>query len=285
MNDAKKSNKKIDNYFAKKARKKARKKIAFLSLVLISITAIVLCKAPFFNVKNVKVAGNKMIKKEGIIDNKLVVGKNIFLLDTNEVRDKVLENPYIKSVEVTREVPSILNVKIEERKMFYKIKSDSKIYILNNELYIMDILEDDENLSLVEIKGLNVDSIKIGEKISSDVESAKILFDIATSLIDKNKDSIFTVVDISKKTDISIFIDGVEIVLGKAENLDEKYKKAMDIIGAKNIEIEEGYIDVSVISQPVIKGNSLEEQNNNDSGEGNGEDKVDEVIEDGNISP
>lgn len=261
----KKKSKKIEAYFEQKRRVKRRKKIVFLTLVSVAITGVVLCKAPFFNIKSIKVTGNKMIKKEGIINDKAVLGSNIFLLDTNKIKDLVLKNPYIKSATIKRVVPSTLNIQVEERKMFYKIKADSKIYVLNNELYIMEILDDDKNLSLVEIEGLPIENIRIGEKISNNEEVNKILYDIATSLIDKNKESIFTSVDVTKKNDISIFTEGVEIVLGRASELDEKYKKAMEILSSSKVNVEGGYIDVSVVIQPVIKGVTKESENPSDN--------------------
>ena len=251
----KKRSKKVDAYFQIKARKKRRKKIMFLIMIFIIVTILVLVKAPMFAIKGAKVTGNKMIKSEGVINQKNIKGQNIFLVDTNVIKNEILKNPYIKSAEVKRKLPNLLDINISERKMFYKIKLDSKIYVLNNELYIMDILDDDKDLAIVEVKGLKVESVKIGERITSNEKVSLILLDIATKLIDKNKDSIFTSVDVSNKSDISIFKGDIEIILGQAIDLDEKYKKAMKILGSSNIKLKDGYIDVSVVDAPVIKDN------------------------------
>ncbi|WP_297434996.1 cell division protein FtsQ/DivIB [uncultured Clostridium sp.] len=251
----KKRSKKVDAYFQIKARRKRRKKIMFLIMIFIIVTILVLVKAPMFAIKGAKVTGNKMIKSEGVINQKNIKGQNIFLVDTNVIKNEILKNPYIKSAEVKRKLPNLLDINISERKMFYKIKLDSKIYVLNNELYIMDILDDDKDLAIVEVKGLKVESVKIGERITSNEKVSLILLDIATKLIDKNKDSIFTSVDVSNKSDISIFKGDIEIILGQAIDLDEKYKKAMKILGSSNIKLKDGYIDVSVVDAPVIKDN------------------------------
>ena len=251
----KKRSKKINAYFQIKARRKRRKKIMFIMMIFIIVIIIVLVKAPIFAIKAAKVTGNKMIKSEGVINQKNVKGQNIFLVDTNVIKNEILKNPYIKSAQVKRELPNLLNINISERKMFYKIKLDSKIYVLNNELYIMDILDDDKDLAIVEIKGLKAESVKIGEKITSNEEISTILLDIATNLINKNKESIFTSVDVSNKIDISIFKGDIEIILGEATDLDEKYKKAIKILESSNINLKDGYIDISVVNAPVIKDN------------------------------
>ena len=260
--------KKVEAHFKKKDRIKKRRKIFFMSLVFLVSGVIFLFKAPIFQVKNFTVLGNKMIKKEGILNKNFIANKNIFLLDTNVIKNEILKNPYIQTVEVSRRLPSEINIKVTERKMFYKLKVDKKSYILNNELYIMDIVTDDRNLSLVEIEGVKLDSKEVGKKITLNNRISEIAFNIANNLIDKNKDSIFTKLDLKDIGDISIYKNEVEIILGEPNNLENKYKKAMEILSFKDIRLKEGYIDVSVPSQPVIK--NIEEKK---------DDKVKEIIQ------
>ena len=246
---------KVNAYFKKQDRARKRKKIAFITLLFLVSGVITIFKAPMFEVKLVKISGNKMIKKEGVLNNKFVLGKNIFLLDTNEVKRKILENPYIQTADVKRTIPNGIDVKVTERKMFYKMKLDEKVYILNNELYIMDIVDSDENLSLVEVKGIKIDSITIGERITLSDEISRVAYELAQNLIDKNKDSIFSKIDLSDKNDVSIYKNDVEIILGEISELDEKYKIAMEILNSNKVNLVDGYIDISVPSQPVIKNN------------------------------
>ncbi|MGL4761551.1 MAG: cell division protein FtsQ/DivIB [Sarcina sp.] len=272
-----KSNK-VSNYFKKQDIIKRRKKIAFIILLFLVAIAIAIFKAPIFAVKNINIGGNKMIKKEGILDQQLVIGKNIFLLDTNEVRSKILENPYVQTAEVKRNIPDGLSIDVTERKMFYKIKLDEKIYVLNNELYIMDILDNDENLALVEIEGVKVDSITVGQRITKSDEFSRVAFELAENLIDKNKESIFSKIDLTDKNDVSIYKNDVEIVLGEVNNLEKKYTKAMGILNSNKVGLKEGYIDVSVPDQPVIKDTfkpKVEEEGEEE--EVTTEEKIDEV--------
>lgn len=252
-NNTKKKNVKIEAYFEKKKKKQRRKKKIFLLLIFLALIAIFLCKSPFWGIKKVNIIGNKFIKEQGVINSKHIIGKNIFLLDTNSVKNNVLENPYIKQADIKRKFPNELNIIIEERKMFYKVEVDSKKYVLNNELYIMEIIENDESLELVEIKGLVADTLQVGERITRDQKNIDVLYDVATKLIDKNEKNLFTYIDISKNNHIRIFSRDIEIVLGKAENLDEKYLKALEIMNSDIIGTSINYIDVSVINNPVVR--------------------------------
>ncbi|MGL4990702.1 MAG: cell division protein FtsQ/DivIB [Sarcina sp.] len=261
-NNTKKKNAKIEAYFEKKKKRQRRKKKIFVSFIFISLLAIFLCKSPLWGIKKVNILGNKFIKEQGVIDSKNIIGKNIFLLDTNSVKNNVLENPYIKQADIKRKFPNELNIIVEERKMFYKVEVDSKKYVLNNELYIMEIIDNDENLELVEIKGLAVDTLQVGEKITKDQKSIDVLYDVATKLIDKNEKNIFTYIDISKNNHITIFSRDMEIVLGKAENLDGKYLRALEIINSDIIGTSINYIDVSVINNPVVREKKENIENN-----------------------
>ncbi|MGL5823196.1 MAG: cell division protein FtsQ/DivIB [Sarcina sp.] len=249
----KKNSKKVELYFKEKKRKKRRRKIAFVSLILIIGTVIFLFKSPVFNIKKVIVSGNKMLKEIGIVNKKEIEGKNVFLLDTNIIKDKVNENPYIESVSVKRSDLNTISINIKERKMFYKVIHENKVYILNNQLYIMDILDDDKNLELVDLHGIVPDTLEIGSRIINSDEIAKIAENIGNDLIEKQNKSIFSKLDLTDKGAISICVQDIKIILGRPIDLDSKYQKAIDIINSKNIDFNKGYIDVSVLEHPVIK--------------------------------
>lgn len=256
---SRKTSERVDAYFKRRDQIKKRKKIFFLSLICLGAGMAFLFKAPIFAVNGFTITGNKMVKKEGVLNKDFINGKNIFLMDTNTVENEILKNPYIQTVEVSRVLPNQIAIKITERKMFYKIKLEEKVYILNNGLYIMDIVTDDKDLALVELKGIKANSIKVGERITNSDEVAEIALNVADNLIDKNKDSIFTLVDLTDTGDVSIYKDEIEIILGKPEKLDEKYKQAMSILNSKDINMKAGYIDISVPSQPVIKEKEVKE--------------------------
>ncbi|MGL4655310.1 MAG: cell division protein FtsQ/DivIB [Sarcina sp.] len=271
----------VDAYLKKKDKLKRRKKVFFLILVFLVAVIVFIFKAPLFEVKDIAISGNKMVKKEGVLDKKIVSGKNIFLLDTNQVKAEVLKNPYIQTAEVTRKVPNQILVKVTERKMFYKMKQEEKVYILNNELYIMDIVDDDKNLSLVEVDGIKIDSKNVGERITKSNEISRTALEIAENLIDKNKESIFTKVDLRNSKDVSIYKGEVEIILGELIGLDEKYKKAMEILNSKDIKLENGYIDVSVPSQPVIKLGEMKKEESID--DKTSESEIDQEIKEDSV--
>lgn len=255
---SRKPSERVNVYLKKQDKRKRRKKIFFMSLVCLVASMAFLFKAPMFGIKGFTVTGNKMVKKEGVLNKNFVGGKNIFLLDTNQVENEILKNPYIQTAKVTRSLPDQIAIKVTERKMFYKIKLEDEVYILNNALYIMDIVKEDKDLALVELKGVKVDSKEVGERITKNDELAKVALNVAENLIDKNKESIFTLVDLTDVGDVSIYKDKVEIILGQPKELDEKYKQAMEILNSKEINLKAGYIDISVPSQPVIK--AMEEE-------------------------
>ena len=72
---------KAQEFIAKKKRQKLRKKLTIICLLLMGIVLGVMFKARFFNIGAVSVSGNTVLSKKKIIDEKNIIGQNIFLFD------------------------------------------------------------------------------------------------------------------------------------------------------------------------------------------------------------
>ncbi|MFR1314836.1 MAG: FtsQ-type POTRA domain-containing protein [Clostridium perfringens] len=95
----------INEYIQKKKRKKTRKKIILISIILIVILGLILIKTPYFNIKKVNVNNNNnVITKESLIGENDILNQNIFLLNTSALKKKILSNPYVKSVKISRKL-------------------------------------------------------------------------------------------------------------------------------------------------------------------------------------
>lgn len=253
-------NKKVQEYISKRNRKRLIRKIVFGTITLVIITGTILLKAPFFNLSKVEVKGNKIIKSEKVIDNKSVIGQNIFLLDTNEIKNEILKNPYVKTAEVKRAFPNSLSVNITERKMLYEVREGELTYVLNKDLVIMSILNDSKDLSLIEIKGIKIDNKEIGKSITSKENITSVASKIDEEVLEGKEELLFEVLDLSDLNSIKMSRGDIEIVIGKATELDEKYKLVSEIINNKNLDLKDGYIDVSFSGKPVIKNNLADEK-------------------------
>ena len=92
----------------------------FMLIVIIIIASIILLSSSLFDLKNIYVEGNEKISDEAIISlSGLNLYENIFKLNKNSVIDKIKENAYIENAEISRKLPSTIEITIKERKVRY----------------------------------------------------------------------------------------------------------------------------------------------------------------------
>src|SRR5262245_36110511 len=75
--------------------------------------------SPRFNVDDVRVeAGGKLrhLDRDDLVRKLGVVGRNVFAIDTDAVARVAESEPWVRSAEVTRVLPSILVVKVREER-------------------------------------------------------------------------------------------------------------------------------------------------------------------------
>lgn len=255
---------KVQEFIAKKKRQKLRKKLTIICFLLIGIVAGVIFKASFFNIDAVTVSGNTVLSKKKVVDEKNIIGQNIFLFDQKKLEGMILTNPYIKGVTIKKQFPDKLDIKVEERKMLYKIKEGNKYYLLNKSLVLMEVKEDISGLSLIELKGIKLEDKTIGKSVIKDTNKIKVAEILGDNNI-LNKDTSIDSLEINSINNILLNKGKIKIILGNIENLEESYKRAIDILNSKVINMESGYIDVSFKGNPVIK----EEEVKKEQGENN----------------
>lgn len=240
----------INEYILKKKRKKVRKKIILLSIILIVVLGLILIKTPYFNIKKVNINNNNVTTKEKIIEENDILNQNIFLLNTSALKKKILSNPYIKDVKISRKFPDQLTIKVEERNATFIVNDGADFYVLNENLVIMEKKNSEEGLQLPTVTGLNVENRFLGEPMSTDKEKVEALKEIGEAL-NKSKVKVNSI-DVSNLNNIIINKGEVQILLGGTEELEEKLNKMVNILNDPAGNFEKGYINISFNGNPVI---------------------------------
>ena len=87
---------------------------------------------PYFEISKVNTTGIKHLSTEELNTwAGTIIGKNIFQLDLREFSKKLAAHPWIHSASVRRVFPQGINIEINERTPFARIKLD-KLYIMDN---------------------------------------------------------------------------------------------------------------------------------------------------------
>lgn len=186
-----------------------RGKFAIYAFILLVILFIYICiSSSIFELKEIDVDGNSKITKSDIIKiGDIETGKNIFKYNLNDVEKKLLVNPYIKYVKVSRKFPDKLVITIKENSEYAIIKEGaSYIYIGENGLVLSE-QKDIKNKNIPLVSGIEIKNKKLNTKIK--INS------------DKSNDIILAI-DKLKKNNMSRKIESIKI------NKNKMYMKTDD---------------------------------------------------------
>lgn len=246
---------KLKNYKKKVKINKIKRRL-FLVLFLLIILIIILLYAPFMQIKKINCYGNSVISSEDIVLNsKICIGNNIFRINKNKAIDYIDDNPYVKTVNIYRKLPSTININIEECQVFAYLKKDNGYVYLNEECKVLELSDvpPDKNVPL--IKGVNVTSKVVNEVIEiKNIAQLDCIKDILSVLNNSKFKGMITLIDVTDTKKNKITVNNIlEIVLGDTENLDYKLNfmaaGAYDSLGSN----QAGTLDVSYGCNAVFK--------------------------------
>lgn len=154
-----------------KIRKARARRIRFWTIfifLIASIGAFIFSISGFFTVDSIEVKGNNHFTAEEIINiAHAVPGHNlIYNPDKQEIIDYLEQNPYIKSAEVTRKLPSTLVITVHEREQACAFKYDDDYLIMDDEGILLKKTRTEPMITM--LKGFVVNKMKLGEPIGTD---------------------------------------------------------------------------------------------------------------------
>ena len=270
----------VKMFIKAKKRKKLIKKLILMTIVVVVGVFIFITKAPIFNIKSIAVKGNVTIADEVILSEVSDrIGLNIFTVNQKEIKEEILKNRYVSTVEVKRKGINTLEIDITEEAPVYYIDNGVELLIINNDLEVLEEVDNIEGRNLVEVKGIDL-SAKDDESRVDEFNSYKNILSNFYPFIPKNRESIYlSSLDISNIVNIIGYIGNVEIFFGDDSDLYNKMENVYRIMLSDNINIAKGYINVSFNGSPVVKIEEVKEQSSEEEGIIEGGITEDEVIE------
>jgi len=140
-------------------------------LFLVAVFALVyfILFSAFFRVKDVFIEGNQLVEKNRI-ENLIPKGENIFLLNRDELSQKIIKNiPEIRDVQIYKGIPNALKIVILEHSQSIVWTSNGRNYLISSEGYAYrDATDQMANYSsLPRVEDSSNVKITPGEKIVS----------------------------------------------------------------------------------------------------------------------
>ena len=216
----------------------------FMLIVIIIIALIILLSSSLFDLKNIYVEGNEKISDEAIISlSGLNLYENIFKLNKNSVIDKIKENAYIENAEISRKLPSTIEIRIKERKVNYMLEYANSYAYINNQGYILEITN--EKLDLPILIGYDTDLSTTTPGNRMDIEDLKKM-DTVIRIYETAKSNeignLITKINISDSKDYILILDteGKTVHLGECADLNTRIlylKSILEKTKGKNGEI------------------------------------------------
>lgn len=209
----------------------------------------------FCNIENVIIKGNDYLSEDRIFyKSGIQLGENIFRLDLIKSKDSLMQEPWIKEVEVKRVIPNKIIISIKERKPAAIVYTREEYFSSTKEGIILTKIDrQEEKFDLPLILGLELGEIKIGKSIDrpefrtalDSINSAEVILPKKFCRVEILSPDDFMICN--KDDTLKVRVNGPEGVINK-ENL---LREALEKIEREKLLVE--YIDIRFKDSLVIK--------------------------------
>ena len=136
---------------------------AFVSIAFVVVASIALAwgikqhvvSSPRFAIKTIRIEGNVRRSVEQVIASAAIkTGDNIFALDAERTRNRLLQDPWIDDARVERNLPSTVTISITEREAAAVVAVDADLYLCTPQGELFKKLDMEDPAGLIVISGL-----------------------------------------------------------------------------------------------------------------------------------
>lgn len=231
-----KNNKKVKSNKSKKVNVKSKKekkaslikKTIKWTILIIALIAsfIFFMMSPLFNVVEIKVLNNNKISKETIISlSEIQLGENIYKTSSKRISKNIKQEPYIDTVRISRKLPNVIEISVEERIPTYMLQYANMYAYINNQGYILEISEQALQVPIIVGYTTKEEEIKLGNRLNEeDLEKLQTVLKITESANINSIGELITKIDISQKQNYTLILENQKktIYIGDASNLSHR---------------------------------------------------------------
>lgn len=226
--------------------------ISVLVLALIVELSSVIFTSPYFYIRHREVKGNSIISDKVIIDTlRLPANTNIFRVKKKSLADKLRKIPPIEEVRIGRRLPNTLKIWIKERKPFFILNANSKLYEVDSKGIPFRIVN-------APTSKIPVITCNLSKRVILGVKPVSTYFDNAMKclvLVQERESLQVSKIAVDQTGDLCLNErSGFKVVLGRQENLPEKLDIVVRILEQNPSFKQHGeYIDVTCPEAPAFK--------------------------------
>lgn len=245
----------------KMQKRRAIKRMSMLLLLLILIIGgtVYFLLSPVFNVKAIQVVDNNYISSEQIANaSEIALNENMFKFSKKEVKNKILANPYVEKVDVSRNLfAGKVKISVKERVATLMLEYGNSYVYINNQGYILEISGAKIDSPIIKGYVTPLEDVKPGNRLNKDdLERLEDVLRIIEEANSKEIGNLITHINIKNNKDYVLTMESEDktVYLGDSKNLSTKmlYVKEM-IQREKGIE-GEFFLDIDLnVKDPMFR--------------------------------
>lgn len=227
---------------------------AFISLLLILallVGGFVFIHSSYFTVGKIEVRGNDHLQEEEIFQiADIDPAINIFKIDKNMVRKRLLQDLRIEEVTIVRKFPTTIILTIKERRTVAFMPTNYGFVQVDRQGYALAVLRSIKSMGMPMITGIRLMNTKVGDRIEQST------YPVLEMLGEMDEDALnaLSEINISNSAAITGYtIDAIPIRLGAMVHPAEKAKLLSSVLkDVRQQKLMVEYIDIAS-GTPVLK--------------------------------
>ena len=249
----------VEDFDYQKFKKKMRLKKAskYFAIVLLILAVIIIAMfSPIFNIKIINVQGNKKLTQNEIVSlSQVEQGENLFKISKSKISEQIKENAYVSEVKITRNLPSTINIQIEEREALYQIEYANGYIYIDKQGFMLEISEEKQSLPI--LQGISTEStnFEVGNRLNKeDLNKLAVVYKIVEAAEANEISNLITRIDIENIQNLKLSFESKSKVahLGDSSNLVDKIIRIKMIL-----EQEEGNSGEIFVNMDLNKENPI----------------------------
>jgi cell division protein FtsQ len=231
--------------------KKHLRILKHIAILIVTVFALYyFSQSSFFSLQRIEVQGIVHLKPNQVNqESGLNIGANIFKLDLAQAQRRLLAHPLIEQVELQRHYPHSVVIRLVERQPRAVLLAGSVLMVIDHEGYCIDRTNNLATYSLPIITGIRPDRTGLGQQVSSNQNLVPVLVTINGEV-----ENFFSEFNLSRKDLVIAYSrDGVPILLGTTDKLQEKLKLAISFVSSLSSTSDIEYVDIRAAQAPAVK--------------------------------
>lgn len=235
-------------------RRRARRRrtlVAAVCLVLVTAAVVALYRSQLFEIRTIEVVGAKELATQEVIDRAAVPeGATLLRFPRRAIEQRLLEDPWVARVVISRDFPSTLRIRVEERAPAALVDTGEAFWVVDASGLVLAQASLETSSPLVVIRDVPGFDPKPGRTSNSDalVNALRVLEGISPAL----GEMVRAVSAPSVDETALITATGVEIMIGEATELERKSALVLDILAQEGAGVV--FVDVRSTERPISRG-------------------------------